>query len=159
MIPWKISIPTKYITYLFNPINNALQNCFTTLKRELFELLHRDNLHFTFSPSVDKQTMTDKRKDPPTAPNGSAVIKRQRQTADGATRNGPSSTALTIGGGPAQQQRAIIQSVKRTSALRAPIMELSGHAGEIFACRFDSSGHHIASGSFDRTICTFPTWV
>jgi Prp8 binding protein len=97
--------------------------------------------------------MTDKRKDPPTsAVNGAALVKRQKQAGGGSNGAGG---ALTIGGA-ASQQRAVIQSVKRTSALRAPIMELTGHAGEVFACRFDTTGHHIASGSFDRTICKFP---
>jgi len=97
--------------------------------------------------------MSDKRKEPPTsAGNGAAIVKRQRQTADGT--NG-SSNALTIGSGGGQQRGAVIPAVKRTSALRAPIMELTGHTGEVFACRFDSSGHHIASGSFDRTIRTY----
>lgn len=96
--------------------------------------------------------MADKRKEPPTsAGNGSAVVKRQKQTADGA--NG-SANALAISG---QQRGAVIQAVKRTSALRAPIMELTGHAGEVFACRFDLSGNHIASGSFDRSIRNIPS--
>ena len=92
--------------------------------------------------------MADKRKEPPTSAGNAAIVKRQRQKADGT--NG-SSRALTVGAG-GQQRGAVIQAVKRTSALRAPIMELSGHAGEVFACRFDSTGHHIASGSFDRSI-------
>jgi len=97
--------------------------------------------------------MADKRKEPPTSAEvGGALTKRQRQNGSGA--NGTSG-ALTIGAAPGQQ-RAVIQAVKRTSALRAPIMELSGHAGEVFACRFDSTGHHIASGSFDRSIRKFP---
>jgi Prp8 binding protein len=99
--------------------------------------------------------MTDKRKEPPTAPNGAAIVKRQRQSADGT--NG-TSTAVTIGGGSTPQQRAVVQAVKRTSALRAPIMELSGHMGEVFAVRFDTTGHHIASGSFDRSILLWNTY-
>lgn len=89
--------------------------------------------------------MTDKRKDPPSSAGNGVLVKRQRQAQTDGSR------ALTIGA-PGQQQKAVIQAVKRTSALRAPIMELTGHAGEVFACRFDSTGNHIASGSFDRTI-------
>jgi hypothetical protein len=100
-------------------------------------------------PSKGLFRMTDKRKEPPTSAGNSTIAKRQRHTADGT--NG-SSSALTIGAGGQQQRGAVIQAVKRTSALRAPIMELSGHAGEVFACRFDGTGHHIASGSFDRSI-------
>lgn len=96
--------------------------------------------------------MSDKRKEAPTTEGyESAVVKRKRQAADGV--NGPS-RALTIGS-TGSQQKAVIKTVPRTSALRAPIMELSGHTGEIYACRFDGSGHHIASASFDRTIRKF----
>ncbi|KAG0149043.1 hypothetical protein CROQUDRAFT_89618 [Cronartium quercuum f. sp. fusiforme G11] len=46
----------------------------------------------------------------------------------------------------------LIQTVKRTSGLAAPIMVLSGHSAEILDVRFDSSGDHLASASADRTI-------
>lgn len=42
----------------------------------------------------------------------------------------------------------------RTSGLQAPVMELSGHSGEIFAAKFDPTGNFIASGSMDRSIRT-----
>src|SRR5271169_4086201 len=97
--------------------------------------------------------MSDKRKEPPTAgESSSSVIKRQRQSNE----TQPSS-ALTIGSTTNRPSQAIIQGVKRTSALRAPIMELSGHVGEVFCCRFDSTGQNLASGSFDRSICTTPS--
>ena len=44
----------------------------------------------------------------------------------------------------------------RTSGLKAPIMELTGHSGEVFAARFDPAGHQIASGSMDRSISMEP---
>ena len=43
----------------------------------------------------------------------------------------------------------------RTSGLQAPVMELTGHSGEVFCARFDPNGNYIASGSMDRTICMF----
>ncbi|EGG07925.1 uncharacterized protein MELLADRAFT_71582 [Melampsora larici-populina 98AG31] len=46
----------------------------------------------------------------------------------------------------------LIQSVKRTSGLAAPIMVLSGHTAEVLDVKFDSSGDHLASASADRTI-------
>lgn len=49
----------------------------------------------------------------------------------------------------------LIQTAPRTSSLQAPVMELSGHSGEIFAAKFDPTGNLIASGSMDRTISTF----
>ena len=42
--------------------------------------------------------------------------------------------------------------IPRTSGLQAPILELTGHAGEVYAVRFDRNGQHIASGSKDRSI-------
>lgn len=66
----------------------------------------------------------------------------------------------------------------RTSGLQSPIMELTGemmsnipqylhadeavgHTGEVFATRFDTTGHLIASGSMDRSISTGITsgWI
>lgn len=47
---------------------------------------------------------------------------------------------------------SLIQSTVRTSGLKAPVMELSGHSGEVFVSRFDPAGHLIASGSMDRSI-------
>ncbi|OJD35851.1 u5 snrnp complex [Diplodia corticola] len=53
---------------------------------------------------------------------------------------------------------ALIQAVPRTSGLQAPIMELTGHSGEVFATRFDPTGQHIASGSMDRNILLWRTY-
>jgi Prp8 binding protein len=43
--------------------------------------------------------------------------------------------------------------VPRTTGLQAPVMELSGHSGEVFCAKFDPNGNYIASGSMDRSIC------
>jgi Prp8 binding protein len=40
--------------------------------------------------------------------------------------------------------------------LQSPVMELTGHSGEVFAARFDPTGRMIASGSMDRSICQPP---
>lgn len=40
----------------------------------------------------------------------------------------------------------------RTTGLQAPVMELSGHSGEVFCAKFDPNGNYIASGSMDRSI-------
>lgn len=49
-----------------------------------------------------------------------------------------------------------LQQAPRTSALQAPVMQLSGHTGEIFAAKFDPTGNLIASGSMDRSISAYP---
>ena len=48
--------------------------------------------------------------------------------------------------------------ILRTTSLQAPIMELTGHSGEVFAVRFEKSGQHIASGSMDRSILLWNTY-
>ncbi len=47
---------------------------------------------------------------------------------------------------------ALTTAVSRTSGLQAPVMELTGHSGEVFAARFNAEGNYIASGSMDRSI-------
>ncbi|EGX44308.1 hypothetical protein AOL_s00193g36 [Orbilia oligospora ATCC 24927] len=97
---------------------------------------------------------TDKRK----APNDDAylsssnqLVKRQKSVPRDAGNTVAISSSTTSGG-------ALIKAVPRTSALQAPIMELTGHSGEIFAVRFDPTGEHIASGSFDRTVQLWNTY-
>ncbi|KAH0494803.1 hypothetical protein MKX07_006553 [Trichoderma sp. CBMAI-0711] len=53
---------------------------------------------------------------------------------------------------------ALVQTAPRTSALQAPVMELTGHSGEIFAAKFDPTGNLIASGSMDRSIMLWRTY-
>jgi Prp8 binding protein len=50
---------------------------------------------------------------------------------------------------------ALIPSVPRTSGLQAPVMELTGHSGEVFVARFNPEGNYIASGSMDRSISKY----
>ena len=50
---------------------------------------------------------------------------------------------------------ALIQAQPRTSGLQAPVMELTGHSGEVFAAKFNPEGNYIASGSMDRSISTY----
>ncbi|KAL9116039.1 MAG: hypothetical protein Q9227_000407 [Pyrenula ochraceoflavens] len=76
----------------------------------------------------------------------SQVVVRRQKSSAGASND---SAVAVVGGG---QNGALIQSVSRTSGLQAPIMELTGHSGEVFATRFDPSGQHVASGSMDRSV-------
>ncbi|KAH8887826.1 WD40 repeat-like protein [Thozetella sp. PMI_491] len=78
---------------------------------------------------------------------GQLVVKRQ---------NVGSSRALTRSDGTGSG--ALVQAQPRTSSLQAPVMELSGHAGEIFSAKFDPSGNMIASGSMDRSILLWRTY-
>ncbi|RUS35630.1 hypothetical protein BC938DRAFT_475185 [Jimgerdemannia flammicorona] len=96
--------------------------------------------------------MSDKRKDPPSAV--STVVKRQRQEDD----QPAASTALTTINAPGSSAVSIVGTIKRTSGLQAPIMLLSGHGGDVFSCRFDPSGQHIASAGFDRQILLWNTY-
>jgi Prp8 binding protein len=66
---------------------------------------------------------------------------------------GNSGTSVALAEG--SRNGTLIQSVLRTSGLQAPVMELTGHTGEVFAARFNPEGNYIASGSMDRSICKF----
>ncbi|KAI3316593.1 WD40 repeat-like protein [Xylariaceae sp. AK1471] len=73
---------------------------------------------------------------------GQLVVKRQKPGT---------STALSRRDGTSGSG-ALVQSIVRTSNLEAPVMELTGHSGEIFSAKFDPTGNLIASGSMDRSI-------
>ncbi|MCJ1442945.1 MAG: hypothetical protein MMC23_003442 [Stictis urceolatum] len=79
------------------------------------------------------------------------VVKRQKSDAN---LNGKD--VAVVNGSAANG--ALIQSVSRTSGLQAPILELTGHSGEIFATRFDNAGQLIASGSMDRSLMLWRTY-
>ncbi|KAH8808079.1 WD repeat-containing protein-like protein [Xylogone sp. PMI_703] len=53
---------------------------------------------------------------------------------------------------------ALVQTTPRTSGLKAPVMELSGHTGEVFTAKFDPNGNYLASGSMDRSIMLWRTY-
>ncbi|KAI4227355.1 MAG: hypothetical protein L6R36_002498 [Xanthoria steineri] len=80
------------------------------------------------------------------------VVKRQKSNV-----NLSDGRALAVTNGNASGG-ALIHSVPRTSGLQSPIMELTGHTGEVFATRFDTAGHLIASGSMDRSIMLWRTY-
>lgn len=82
----------------------------------------------------------------------SQLVKRQKSNADLPAGN---SAAIK---NAAHSNGALMQTVPRTSGLQAPIMELTGHSGEVFATRFDHAGHLIASGSMDRSIMLWRTY-
>ncbi|KAK2740470.1 hypothetical protein FQN57_006097 [Myotisia sp. PD_48] len=80
------------------------------------------------------------------------LVKRQRSETNLHTSN-----ALAIGGGTGKNG-ALVPAIPRTSGLTAPIMELSGHSGEVFATRFDPTGQSIASTGMDRSIMLWRTY-
>eukprot|EP01132_Coremiostelium_polycephalum_P006084 gene6084-7581_t len=49
-------------------------------------------------------------------------------------------------------KKEIILGTERTSKLQHPIMQLSGHKGEVFTVKFSPDGKSLASGSFDKEI-------
>lgn len=71
------------------------------------------------------------------------LVKRQKSD---------NSMALTS----ASQNGSLVQST-RGPALSAPVMELTGHSGEVLAARFDSTGQHVASAGMDRNILLWRT--
>ncbi|TPX63713.1 hypothetical protein SpCBS45565_g06385 [Spizellomyces sp. 'palustris'] len=85
--------------------------------------------------------MSDKRKADGVNHAGS-LVKRQRSDAGNSLAVVPTEPP----------KGALMRTVKRTSDLQAPIMLLTGHAGEVFSCKFSPSGRQLASGSFDQMI-------
>ncbi|KAI5843998.1 WD40-repeat-containing domain protein [Morchella snyderi] len=94
---------------------------------------------------------SDKRKAPEAFGTNQLVKRTKTPVTEGA------STAVSVVGSSAGNG-ALIQAVPRTSALQAPIMELTGHSKEVFAVRFDPTGQNIASGSADRSILIWKTY-
>ncbi|KAH9842128.1 Pre-mRNA-splicing factor cwf17 [Teratosphaeria destructans] len=78
----------------------------------------------------------------------SQLVKRQKSDAEIS-----GSQLAKINGGSS----ALVQGSYGSASLQAPVMELAGHSGEVFAARFDPSGQHIASGSMDRDILLWNT--
>ncbi|EFQ28408.1 WD domain-containing protein [Colletotrichum graminicola] len=80
---------------------------------------------------------------------GQMIVKRQ---------NVGSSTGALARLNASGNSTALVQTTPRTSNLQAPVMELSGHSGEVFAAKFDPTGNFIASGSMDRSILLWRTY-
>jgi Prp8 binding protein len=66
-----------------------------------------------------------------------------------------SDTSMALGA--SSQNTALIQGTNRASSLSAPVMELSGHSGEVLAARFNPEGNYIASAGVDRNILLWRT--
>ncbi|KAL2377380.1 hypothetical protein RJ035_007733 [Blastomyces gilchristii] len=81
------------------------------------------------------------------------LVKRPRSDSNLGHGSGGGSAVAVV-----NSSAALIHAIPRTSGLEAPIMELTGHSGEIFATRFDPTGQNIASGSMDRSIMLWRTY-
>lgn len=72
-------------------------------------------------------------------------------------RSAPESQAL-VKKTKAEEERSLIEvkpqqpHEKRTSSLTAPIMQLEGHEGAVYCCRFNPNGNVLASGSYDKNL-------
>ncbi|KAG0344283.1 hypothetical protein BG004_004596 [Podila humilis] len=91
----------------------------------------------------------DKRKDPPTS--DGVLIKRQKPEESTAPSN---AIAIQTKGASG----ALVQTVKRTSALKAPIMLLQGQTAELYTCKFSPSGEHVASAGAEKSIYLWNTY-
>ncbi|KAK4705077.1 Prp8 binding protein, partial [Phenoliferia sp. Uapishka_3] len=78
---------------------------------------------------------------------GSALIKRQRVEDDPALQQ-----IIVASDGNSANKGALIQTIRRTSGLQAPIMCLQGHQGEILDIKFSPDGDSLASAGADKTI-------
>lgn len=52
----------------------------------------------------------------------------------------------------------LLKGPPRTSSLHAPIMQLSGHQGEVFVCKFHPEGETLASSGHDRQLFVWNTF-
>ncbi|KAI8881850.1 WD40 repeat-like protein [Backusella circina FSU 941] len=95
--------------------------------------------------------MAEKRKET-ASPSGGALIKRARQEPEN------DAALITLSNERSGTKNAIVGTIKRTSGLQAPVMQLLGHEGEVFSCEFDRSGEYIASAGYDRQILLWNTY-
>ncbi|GAA5895103.1 WD40 repeat domain-containing protein [Sporobolomyces salmoneus] len=94
---------------------------------------------FTFLASIMSKRPTSE---------SAALIKRQRTD-----ETDPTLQQLVVAAPDAQGAKgALIQTVRRTSGLNAPIMCLRGHSAEVLDLKFSPDGQTLASASADKTI-------
>ncbi|KAI8381094.1 WD40-repeat-containing domain protein [Radiomyces spectabilis] len=95
----------------------------------------------------------EKRKESASSAPAGAVVKRAK-----ADDTNDSSALITLSTERSGTSNAIVGTIKRTSSLNSPVMQLTGHEGEVFSCKFDPTGEHIASTGFDRQIMLWNTY-
>ena len=87
--------------------------------------------------------------EPPGASSTELVVAAKKPRCDGALVSAPGGGGtLSVPGG----------SVPRTSDLAAPIMQLSGHAGEVLTARFSPCGAFLATAGFDKELLLWQTF-
>ncbi|GAA97298.1 uncharacterized protein L969DRAFT_14614 [Mixia osmundae IAM 14324] len=91
--------------------------------------------------------MADKRA---SASSSQQVTKRARVEDEDASN--AQSMIVASDGRSGTKSQQLIRTVQRTSALKAPIMCLEGHAAEVLDVKFNPTGEKLASVSADRTI-------
>ncbi|KAI9484764.1 small nuclear ribonucleoprotein 40kDa [Zychaea mexicana] len=95
----------------------------------------------------------EKRKESPSLPGGGgSLVKRARPDSEAKDKE------LILSNERSGTSNALVGTIKRTSSLQAPVMQLIGHEGEIFSSKFDPSGQYIASASGDRSILLWETY-
>eukprot|EP00013_Stygamoeba_regulata_P024951 CAMPEP_0177665746 /NCGR_PEP_ID=MMETSP0447-20121125/21219_1 /TAXON_ID=0 /ORGANISM="Stygamoeba regulata, Strain BSH-02190019" /LENGTH=360 /DNA_ID=CAMNT_0019171861 /DNA_START=46 /DNA_END=1128 /DNA_ORIENTATION=- len=81
-------------------------------------------------------------------PTSSALVLKRQKTEQDA----PASKQLIIGLDADTSAKLIAKRENRTSNLDSPIMQLTGHGGEVHSVKFNPDGKTLASASFDKTI-------
>lgn len=83
---------------------------------------------------------------------GTAQVPIEAARGQVVKRSRTSGQVSQVGSGSRSGSKAVTKYGGRTSSLAAPNMQLNGHGGPIYSCRFSTTGQHIASASFDRTV-------
>ncbi|CAO1635106.1 unnamed protein product [Sympodiomycopsis kandeliae] len=105
--------------------------------------------------------MATKRPDPPSSSSyaSTSLVKRTR-VEDGDRSPSSGSSLVPISSSRQGQDKGLVRSVKRTSGLSDPIIQLSGgHRGhEILDVRFSNDGEYVAAAGGDKTVSIWKTY-
>lgn len=98
--------------------------------------------------------MATKRSTPSSAHASNTLVKRTRVEDDRDGSPSSSSSLVPISSSNQGKDKGLVRTVKRTSGLSDPIIQLSGgHRGEVLDVRFSNDGEYIAAAGGDKSIC------
>lgn len=105
-------------------------------------------------------TMASKRPHTPSSSSSTTtLVKRTRvEDEDGVGSSSSSSSLVPISSSHQGKDKGLVRSIKRTSGLSDPIIQLSGGhrtGSELLDVRFSNDGEYIAAAGADKTVCEY----